>query len=113
MPTQSDKKIQVDDTRLGVWIEGASVNNPVEFSVAIVDLAIKHGFELDTETWEADRPKWNTEEATFEMVEDLGYVTDFALDYLNQNVTEGYYFDFADGLVLVKEIEVTDRKSVV
>lgn len=100
----TSKKIEVDDTKLGAWIPGASVNNPVEFSVAIVDLAIKHGFELDTESWEADRPKWNTEEATFEMVEDLGYVTDFALDYLNASVTEGYYFDFNDGLALFKEV---------
>lgn len=99
------KKIKVDDTKLGVWIPGASVNNPVEFSVAIVDLAVKNGLEIDTAQWEADRPLWNTEEASFEMVEDLGYITDFALDYLNSNVTEGYYFDFGNGLILVKNLE--------
>lgn len=103
MSSETGKKIQVDDSRLGVWIAGASVNNPVEFSVAIVDLAIKHGFELETEQWEKDRSVWNTDEQTFEMVEDLGFVTDSALDYLNANLTEGYFLDFNDGLCLFKE----------
>lgn len=97
----------VTDEHCGTWIEGSSVNSPVEFSVAIVDLAIANGFEIETEAWEADRPYFASGEATFEMVEDLGAVTDFALDYLNQNVTEGFYFDFADGLVLFAETEPT------
>lgn len=90
---------------VGCWIAGSSVNNPIEFSVAIVDLAIGQGLEVVTETWEADRSVFLEGEPDFEMVEDLGYLTDVALDYLNENVAEGFYFDFDDGLCLFQEEE--------
>jgi hypothetical protein len=93
----------VTDEHCGTWIEGSSVNSPVEFSIAIVDLAIANGFEIETEAWEADRPVFVEGEPTFEMLDDLATITDVALDYLNQNLNEGYYFDFADGLVLFAE----------
>lgn len=99
----SDKKIQVDDSRVGVWIDGASVHTPVEFSIAIVDLAREHGLEIQEEQWEEDRPIFTTGEPTFEMIEDLGILTDIALDYLNDNVSDGYFFDFNNGLYLFKE----------
>lgn len=96
-------KIQVDDTMVGCWIEGASVNTPIEFSIAIVDLARKHGFEIHEEQWEEDRPIFTTGEPTFEMVEDLGWASDAALEYLNSNLPDGYFFDFNDGLCLFKD----------
>lgn len=97
------KKLEVDDARVGVWIAGSTVNNPVEFSIAIIDLAREHGFEVNEEQWEEDRPIFTTGAPTYDMIEDLGTLTDIALDYLNDNVTEGYYFDFNDGLALFKE----------
>jgi hypothetical protein len=97
------KKIQVDDSRVGVWIAGSSVNSPIHFSIAIVDLAVEHGFEINEEQWKEDQPLFTTGEPTFDMIEDLGTLTDIALDYLNDNVTDGYYFDFNDGLCLFKE----------
>ena len=93
----------VTEADCGTWIAGSSVNNAIEFSVAIVDLAIANGFDIQTDVWEADRPLWDNGEATFEMVEDLGFLTDFALDFLNANVTEGFFFDFSDGLCLFRE----------
>lgn len=103
MQSPTDKKIPVDDTRLGVWIDGASVHSPIQFSIAIVDLAVKHGFEINEEQWKEDQPLFTEGTPTFEMIEDLGTLTDIALDYLNDNVTEGFYFDFNDGLCLFKE----------
>lgn len=89
----------------GVWIEGASVHNPVEFSVAIVDLAIANGFELETQVWEADKPKFLDGSFDGDMLDDLSYVADVALEHLQHTVREGFYFDFEDGLVLYYEDE--------
>lgn len=108
---ETSKKIEVDDSRIGVWIDGASVNNPIEFSIAIVDLAIKHGFEIDEKQWEEDRPVFTSGEPSFELIEDLGTITDIALDYLNDSVSEGYFFDFNDGLCLFKEPQRLDAND--
>jgi hypothetical protein len=97
------KEVTVEN--VGVWIAGSSVNNPIEFSVAIVDLAIGHGLEIDTEVWNADRNIFVDGEPDLEMIEDLGFVTDVALAFLNDQVAEGFYFDFEDGLCLFTDDE--------
>lgn len=94
---------EVTDEHLGCWIEGASVRTPIEFSVAIIDLAVSHGMKLNTEAWEADRPYFERGEATFDMIDDLSFLTDVALDYLNGNLPVEFYFDFADGLCLFRD----------
>lgn len=99
----------VTEAECGVWIAGSTVNNPIAFSVAIVDLAIANGFEVQTEVWEADRPVFASGEPTFDMLEDLGFLTDLALDFLNENVTDGFYFDFDDGLVLYRDTDLDDE----
>lgn len=96
---------EVTKENVGVWIDGSSVNSPVEFSVAIVDLAIANGLEISTEAWEADRPVFAAGDATYEMIEDLGEITDVALAYLNHRVAEGFYFDFENGLSLFEDTE--------
>jgi hypothetical protein len=101
----------VTDANLGVWIEGSSVRSPIEFSIAIVDLAVSHGFEINTETWERDKPTMLGEDPEFDLIEDLGFVTDAALDFLNGSVPRDYYFDFEDGLCLFKEDYESDSDS--
>lgn len=98
----------VTDADCGVWIEGAAVRNPIEFSVAIVDLAVDNGFALETEVWEKDRPVFLAGDADFDMVDDLSFLTDMALDFLSENVSDGYYFEFDDGLVLQKDTDLED-----
>lgn len=107
----------VTDADLGCWIEGASVRNPVEFSVAIVELARHNGLEMDDEAWDADIPIFlrqvDEPELTYDMLEDLGFVTDAALDFLNENLPDGYYFDFEDGLYLFREQDEEDADEEV
>lgn len=98
---------EVTDAHCGVWIEGASVRNPIEFSVAIVDLAVSYGFEVEP-TWDLDRPKFLSGDYSFDMLEDLSFVTDVALDYLNVNVADGYYFEFEDGLCLFRDTDLDE-----
>lgn len=93
----------VTEADLGVWVEGAAVHNPIEFNVAIVDLARAHGFELDEAAWSEDKPVFLNGDVSYDMLEDLGYVCDEALAWLNEQLPDYFYFDFEDGLVLCKE----------
>ena len=95
--------LAVTDENVGVWIEGRPVLNPIEFSVALVDLAVSHHFEIETDVWETDKPVFLKGEPTFEMVEDLGFVAEAAFDYLNDILPDGYYFDIDGGFRLCKE----------
>jgi hypothetical protein len=94
---------EVTEAQLGVWIEGSSIRTPIEFSIAIVDLAVSNGFEIDTDAWERDQPELLSEEPDYDLLEDLGFVTDAALDYLNSMLPRDFYFDFQDGLCLFRE----------
>ena len=93
----------VTEENCGVWIEGSSVRTPIEFSIAIVELAVSHGFEIETDAWEADKPLMLGEDPAYDLIEDLGFVTDAALDFLNGSLPRDFYFDFEDGLCLFKE----------
>ncbi len=94
--------LPVTDDNLGIWIEGKPVLNPFEFSVAVVELARMHHFEVETEVWENDKPIFLNGDPTFEMVQDLGFIAERALDYLNSILPFGYYFDIDGGLQLFK-----------
>jgi len=100
---------EVTESNLGTWIEGASVRTPIEFSIAIVNLAVAQGFEIELEVWERDQPELLGDNPAYDLIEDLGFITDAALDFLNQNVASGYYFDFNDGLCLFKEADDDDE----
>lgn len=100
------KLSEVTEADLGQWIAGATTYNPVEFNVHIVDLAVSHGFELDYDTWASDKPKFLAGEAEYDMIEDLGYVSDQAIAWMNQQLPDWFYFDFLEGLHLCKDSEV-------
>ena len=92
----------VSDVHLGVWIEGSSVRNPYEFNIAIVELGLANGFEINMQAWENDKPMFLNGHATFDMVEDLGFLVDTVLDFLNAEIPAEFYFDFEDGLCLFR-----------
>lgn len=93
---------EVTDAHLGVWIEGSALRNPYEFNIAIVELALAHGFEINKEAWEADKPYFLSGDVSYDMVEDLGFLVDTVLDFLNSSIPSEFYFDFEDGLCLFR-----------
>ncbi len=93
--------LDVTDENLGVWV--AKTEDPIAFNVAIVDLAREHHFDMNHEVWENDRPMFENGHATFDMVDDLGFITQLALVYLNSVLPAGYYLDIDNGLCLFKE----------
>ena len=91
---------EVTKADLGQWVAGAAVWNPIEFNIAVVNKARECGFELDEEAWSNDVPTFLNGEATFDMVEDLGWVFEEALSWMNAQLPDWFYFDLDDGLVL-------------
>lgn len=92
--------LNVTDEHLGVWVP--KTDNAFEFNLAIVDLAREHHFEMNHEVWEADKPMFLNGHATFDMVQDLGFITDMAVLYLNGILPENYFFDIDEGLQLFR-----------
>jgi hypothetical protein len=96
--------LSVTDANLGVWISNAD-KNPFEFNILLVEFARMHHFQVNEEVWNADVPIFLTGSPTFEMVTDLGFISQSAVDYLNSMLPDGYYFDFDGGLCLFSEID--------
>lgn len=93
---------QVTDADLGQWVAGSTTYTPMQFNVAVIDLAISLGFEIETEAWEEDRPLFieGGEDVSFDMIEDLGYVFEEAVAWMNSQLPDYFYFDIEDGLCL-------------
>jgi hypothetical protein len=94
---------EITQNDLGCWIAGSTVNTAAEFSVAIVELARKCGMELEVKIWEEDVPKFLDGTADIDALEDLGGITDAAMDFMTSQLPEDYYFAFDDGLYLYKD----------
>ena len=91
------------EPKLGQWLPAS--DNPVHLGVAVVDLAIEHGYDIIIEEWEEDKPIFLGGEPTPQMLEDLMFVSDFALQFLEEQLPEGFVFAAgSNGLVLEKKI---------
>lgn len=98
--------IEVTDSDLGVLVS-YKADKPYEyeeFQIAVVEFAMKHGYDINTEIWEEDKPKFFTGEADQSMREDLFYAFDYCVQWLDEELTEGYKVETQDGhgLVLTK-----------
>ncbi len=96
------KKFNKSD--VGVYVEGASVNNYTEQSFKILEFASAQGMYIDQNELQHARLDYETDsDVPIDFYEDLGYAVEEALDYLNKNcVEQGVAFTFVDtDLVLI------------
>lgn len=92
--------INADDLQPGVWVE-LEKNNPIAFGIAVVELAMNYGYDVLVKVWEEDKPVFLSGEATDEMLEDLSVIADFGVQYLADQLPEGFELSLTDeGLVL-------------
>ena len=79
----------------GVVIEGATLFNPTEQALAIIEFAARQGFDIDEN--ELTHLKLDLDAGTFDSYDELDFVLDDALVYLNtQCVDDGCVFTFVD-----------------
>lgn len=90
------------EPKLGQWLP--PTENPVALGVAVVDLAISHGFDIEVKIWQEDRSIFLEGDPSDEMLEELMFISDFSLQYLEEQLPEGYVFvaNKEDGLVLIQ-----------
>jgi hypothetical protein len=92
--------INADDLKPGVWVE-LEKNNPIAFGIAVVELAMNYGYDVLVKVWEEDKPVFLSGAATDEMLEDLSVIADFGVQYLADQLPEGFELSLTDeGLVL-------------
>jgi hypothetical protein len=98
------------EPKLGQWLP--LNDNPIQLGVAVVDLAISHGFDIEVKIWEEDRPIFLEGDPGPELLEDLMIISDFSLQYLEELLPKGYEFIVdKEGLVLIKTFDNELDKS--
>jgi hypothetical protein len=91
--------VTADD--LGLWLAGSEYRNWIEFSIAVVDLAIEYGRPVDSDSWESDKAILLAGVGYDEVLSSLDESYYDSLDYLNNNLPKDYFFYVTDGLYLV------------
>lgn len=84
---------------VGVFIQGASLYTSTEQNFKILDFAVAQGFDIDEHELAHAKLDYehNNDELGYDWFEDLGYVVEDALEYLNNNCVEkGVVFTFVD-----------------
>lgn len=85
------------------WIENGVLkeSNPLRLDVAIVNLAIEHGFDVELEVWREDEPVFLDGHPDQSMLQDLRYVALIAGQYLSDKLPHGYQFYGSDTEIFV------------
>ena len=97
--------IEVTDKDLGLWVRyDEELPDPhIRFQIEVVELAMKYGYDINTEIWQEDKLKFFAGESDEEMQRDLFYVFDYSTQWLEEELCEGYELETQDtGLVIIK-----------
>lgn len=90
--------MNVTDSDLGCVIDGSHWSI-LDFTTAVIDLAMNNGFDelFDVDLYKNDLDRLANDALDDDEILDIREALDElyydALDYLNETVTEGYYFD--------------------
>ena len=83
---------------VGVYVEGASLFNPTEQTLEILQFAINHGYLLSAEELQEARDQFrDNDDLPYDWYEDLNWELEVAIQYLNNHCCEpGVAFTFWD-----------------
>lgn len=92
----------------GCVIDGSHMNS-FDFTVAVIDLAIDSGFEIDEEQYRADILWVNSEEDNEEILLDildaLDWTYDDALEYLNSKLPDNLCYTVDNQSLYLEELD--------
>ena len=92
----------------GCVIDGSHMS-VIDFTTAVIDLAIDAGFELDVEQYRKDiedyRNDWLSEETLYEVLDSLDWTYDDALEYLNSKLPDGLCYTVDDQSLFLEELD--------
>jgi hypothetical protein len=93
------------------WLADTVIKETSEMrlDVAIVNLAIEHGFDIELEVWRADEPVFLEGHPDESMQHDLRYVAMIAGQYLADKLPQGYQFYGQGTEVYLEKVEEHDH----
>ena len=92
----------------GCVIDGSHMSS-MDFSIAVIDLAVDAGFEIDREQYGADVEAYRNdgldEDTLSEVLDALDWTYEDALDYLNNGLPEGLCYTIDDQSLFLEELD--------
>ena len=92
----------------GCVIDGSHMNS-IDFTLAVIDLAIDAGFEIDREQYGADVEAYKNdgldEDMFYEVLDALDWTYEDALEYLNSGLPEGLHYTVDCQCLILEELD--------
>ena len=92
----------------GCVIDGSHMNS-IDFTLAVIDLAVDAGFEIDHERYGADKEAYKNdgldEDTFYEVLDALDWTYEDALEYLNSGLPEGLCYTVDDQSLFLEELD--------
>ena len=98
----------LSDVEVGCYIDGSHMNS-IDFTLAVIDLAVEHGFEIDHEQYRKDIDWMNSEvddeDIYLDILNALDWTYEDAIEYLNDNTREGFVWTVEDQSLFLEELD--------
>ena len=92
----------------GCVIDGSHMNS-IDFTLAVIDLAVDAGFEIDRERYNADKEAYKNdgldEDMFYAVLEALDWTYEDALDFLNSGLPDGLYYTVDCNCLILEELD--------
>ena len=92
----------------GCVIDGSHMSS-MDFAIAVIDLAVDAGFEIDREQYGADVEAYKNdgldEDTLSEVLDALDWTYEDALEYLNSGLSEGLCYTVDDQSLFLEELD--------
>ena len=92
----------------GCVIDGSHMNS-IDFTLAVIDLAIDAGFEIDREQYGADVEAYKNdgldEDMFYEVMDALDWTYEDALEYLNSGLPDNLYYTVDCQCLILEELD--------
>ena len=92
----------------GCVIDGSHMSS-IDFGIAVIDLAVDAGFEIDHEQYRKDR-EWmvgseDDEDLYLDILNALDWTYEDARDFLNSKLPNGLYYTVDDQCLILEELD--------
>ena len=92
----------------GCVLDGSHMS-AIDFAIAVIDLAVDSGFEIDRQQYGADVEAYKNEgldeDTLYEVLDALDWTCSDALDYLNNGLPEGLCYTIDDQSLFLEELD--------
>jgi hypothetical protein len=92
----------------GCVLDGSHMSS-MDFALAVIDLAVDSGFEIDREQYGADVEAYKNdgldEDMLYEVLDALDWTYEDALDFLNNGLPNGLYYTVDDQCLILEELD--------